>query len=103
MLPLDLRLLHRVHRHTPLGFGPAISVVRNWTYSLFYFLANMWGSVVVSLLFWGFANEVTTIDEAKRYYPLFGMGANVALVFSGHPHPHPIPSQHHTLSSPAAG
>ena len=58
----------------PLGFGPAISVVRNWTYSLFYFLANMWGSVVVSLLFWGFANEVTTIDEAKRYYPLFGMG-----------------------------
>merc|ERR1712232_1253437 len=45
--------------------------------------AEMWGSVVASLLFWGFANEVTTVDEAKKYYPLFGMGANVALIFSG--------------------
>ena len=45
--------------------------------------ANMWGSVVVSLLFWGFANEVTTVSEAKKYYPLFGLFANVALVFSG--------------------
>ena len=67
----------------PLGFAAPIAVFRNWTFSLFYLLANMWGSVVVSLLFWGFANEVTTVEEAKKYYPLFGMGANVALVFSG--------------------
>jgi len=67
----------------PLSFAAPIAVFRNWTYSLFYLLANMWGSVVVSLLFWGFANEVTTVDEAKKYYPLFGMGANVALIFSG--------------------
>jgi AAA family ATP:ADP antiporter len=33
-------------------------------------LANLWGSVVVSLLFWGFANEITTVDEAKKYYQL---------------------------------
>ncbi|KAI2489444.1 TLC ATP/ADP transporter [Fragilaria crotonensis] len=31
----------------------------------------------------GFANEVTTVEEAKKYYPLFGLGANVALIFSG--------------------
>uniref|UniRef100_A0A7S4EW10 ADP,ATP carrier protein n=1 Tax=Chrysotila carterae TaxID=13221 RepID=A0A7S4EW10_CHRCT len=67
----------------PLGFAAPIGVLRNWTYSLFYLLANMWGSVVVSLMFWGFANEITTVTEAKKYYPLFGMGANVALVFSG--------------------
>lgn len=45
--------------------------------------AELWGSVVASLLFWGFANEVTTVEEAKKYYPLFGLGANVALIFSG--------------------
>mmetsp|Transcript_9811 Transcript_9811/g.29226 ORF Transcript_9811/g.29226 Transcript_9811/m.29226 type:complete len:585 (+) Transcript_9811:33-1787(+) len=67
----------------PAGFAAPIAVCQNWTYSLFYLLANMWGSVVVSLLFWGFANEVTTVSEAKKYYPLFGMFANVALVFSG--------------------
>jgi ATP/ADP translocase len=26
---------------------------------------------------------VTTVPEAKKYYPLFGLGANVALIFSG--------------------
>jgi len=67
----------------PAGFAAPIAVMQNWTYSLFYLLANMWGSVVVSLLFWGFANEVTTVNEAKKYYPLFGLFANVALVFSG--------------------
>ena len=67
----------------PAGFKGPISIFRNWTYALFYTMAELWGSVVVSLLFWGFANEVTTVAEAKKYYPLFGLGANVALIFSG--------------------
>lgn len=67
----------------PVFFLPLIAIFRNWTYALFYTLANLWGSVVVSLLFWGFANEITTVDEAKKYYPLFGLMANVALIFSG--------------------
>eukprot|EP00908_Phaeocystis_cordata_P018654 Transcript_30117.p1 GENE.Transcript_30117~~Transcript_30117.p1 ORF type:complete len:640 (-),score=333.96 Transcript_30117:225-2144(-) len=67
----------------PAGFAAPIAVLRNWTYSLFYLLANMWGSVVVSLLFWGTANDVVTVPEAKKYFPLFGLFANVALVFSG--------------------
>lgn len=67
----------------PAGFGAPLSIIRNWSYAIFYVMAEMWGSVVASLLFWSFANEVTTVDEAKKYYPLFGMGANVALIFSG--------------------
>eukprot|EP00568_Trieres_chinensis_P007430 CAMPEP_0183291648 /NCGR_PEP_ID=MMETSP0160_2-20130417/992_1 /TAXON_ID=2839 ORGANISM="Odontella Sinensis, Strain Grunow 1884" /NCGR_SAMPLE_ID=MMETSP0160_2 /ASSEMBLY_ACC=CAM_ASM_000250 /LENGTH=584 /DNA_ID=CAMNT_0025452483 /DNA_START=116 /DNA_END=1870 /DNA_ORIENTATION=+ len=69
--------------HLPAGFSAPLAIVRNWSYAIFYVMAEMWGSVVTSLLFWGFANEVTTVDEAKKYYPLFGMGANVALIFSG--------------------
>jgi len=53
--------------HLPAGFGAPLAIVRNWSFALFYVLAEMWGSVVTSLLFWGFANEVTTIDEAKKY------------------------------------
>lgn len=67
----------------PAGFAAPLAIIKNWTFALFYTLAELWGSVVVSLLFWGFANEVTTVDEAKKYYPLFGLGANVALIFSG--------------------
>lgn len=67
----------------PKGFAAPLAIVRNWSYAVFYLMAELWGSVVVSLLFWGFANEVSTIKEAKKYYPLFGLGANVALIFSG--------------------
>lgn len=67
----------------PAGFSAPLSIIRNWSFAMFYVMAEMWGSVVASLLFWSFANEVTTVDEAKKYYPLFGMGANVALIFSG--------------------
>jgi len=69
--------------HLPAGCAAPLAIVRNWSFALFYVMAEMWGSVVTSLLFWGFANEVTTVNEAKKYYPLFGMGANVALIFSG--------------------
>jgi AAA family ATP:ADP antiporter len=67
----------------PAGFAAPIAILRNWTYALFYTVAELWGSVVISVLFWGFANEITSVPEAKKYYPLFGLGANVALIFSG--------------------
>ncbi|MGA8164843.1 MAG: NTP/NDP exchange transporter [Waddliaceae bacterium] len=56
---------------------------RHWTYSLFYILSELWGSAVLSLLFWGFANDIMRISEAKRVYSLLGIGANVALLISG--------------------
>merc|ERR1711966_303394 len=64
------------------AMGP-VSILRNWTYCLFYVMAELWGSVVVSVLFWGFSNQIIAVDEAKQFYPLFGLGANVALIFSG--------------------
>jgi len=67
----------------PKGLGGLVACYRNWTYSLFYVLSELWGSAVLSLLFWGFANDITRVTEAKRFYTLFGLGANVALLFSG--------------------
>ena len=67
----------------PTFFLPLIAIFRNWTYAVFYVMAELWGSVVVSVLFWGFANEIATVQEAKKYYPLFGFMANIALIFSG--------------------
>ncbi|MCB1113393.1 MAG: NTP/NDP exchange transporter [Chlamydiia bacterium] len=67
----------------PMGLSGLISCYRDWTLSLFYILSELWGSVVLSLLFWGFANDITKVTEAKRFYSLFGLGANLALLFSG--------------------
>lgn len=55
----------------PAGFSAPLSIIRNWSYAMFYVMAEMWGSVVASLLFWSFANEVTTVDEAKKYCEFF--------------------------------
>ena len=51
----------------PAGFAAPLAIVRNWSFAVFYVMAEMWGSVVASLLFWSFANEVTTVEEAKKY------------------------------------
>jgi len=67
----------------PSSFLGPIAMIRLWTFSLFYLMAELWGSVVLSLLFWSFANQVCSVAEAKKFYPLFGMFANVALVVSG--------------------
>lgn len=67
----------------PKGFGGLVAIYRNWTYSIFYVLAELWGSVMLSLTFWGFANQITRVNEAKRFYTLFGLGGNTAPLFSG--------------------
>lgn len=71
-------------QHTlPAGAKGFIAIIRNWTYSLFYVMAELWGSVALSLLFWGFANDITKISESKRFYSLFGLFANFSLIISG--------------------
>ena len=67
----------------PPGFMGAIAVMRNWTFSLFYVMSELWGSVCLSLLFWGFANDITRISESKRFYALFGMMGNLSLPTAG--------------------
>lgn len=60
-----------------------ISLWGNWSYALFYILSELWGSVMLSLLFWQFANFSTAKEQAKRFYPLFGCIGNLGLVISG--------------------
>jgi AAA family ATP:ADP antiporter len=67
----------------PAGLAGGVGMVRNWTFTLFYCGAELWGDVVLSLLFWGLANETTSIEEAPLLYPLFGLGANVGQAVSG--------------------
>jgi AAA family ATP:ADP antiporter len=67
----------------PARFSPLTATFKNWTFTLFYIMSELWGSFVLSLLFWGFANDTTRVTEAKRFYGLFGLGANVALLAAG--------------------
>tara|TARA_Y100000389_G_scaffold178716_1_gene192130 strand:+ start:8208 stop:9629 length:1422 start_codon:yes stop_codon:yes gene_type:complete len=58
-------------------------IFSKWISTLYYVLSPIWGTIVVSVLFWSFANQYTSVDEAKSVYPLMGMLANVALILGG--------------------
>lgn len=67
----------------PGGMRGLISSIRHWSITVFYVFCELWSSLVWQVLFWGFANEITKVKEAKRYYSLFAAGANVSAIFAG--------------------
>lgn len=60
-----------------------IAMVDNWVLTLFYVLAELWSTIVLQVLFWGFANEITRIHEARRFYSVFSIGSNLAAFLAG--------------------
>lgn len=60
-----------------------IDLYAYWAYSLFYVLAEIWGSAMIALMFWQFANHIVRMKESKRFYGLFAVVGNVALILSG--------------------
>lgn len=60
-----------------------ILMISKWGFSLFYIIAELWSNVMFSLLFWQFANSITTIDQSKRFYTLFGLIGQTGLYISG--------------------
>ncbi len=69
--------------YLPAGFKGLIAIFRNWTFTLFYVMSELWSTTIFTVLFWGFANEVTSVSEAKRFYGIVMTGGNMAGMFSG--------------------
>lgn len=67
----------------PSGFKGLIAMFRNWSFTIFYVMCELWGSMVLTVLFWGFANEVTKITEARRFYSMLGLIASISSVIAG--------------------
>lgn len=76
-------LADKIQWFLPEGFKGLIAIFRNWTFTLFYVMSELWGTAIFSVLFWGFANDVTNVDEAKRYYGRLMLSANIAGILSG--------------------
>lgn len=60
-----------------------IDIYAYWAFSLFYVLSEIWGSAMIGLMFWQFANHVVRMKESKRFYGLFLVIGNIALILSG--------------------
>jgi len=67
----------------PAGFKGLIAMFRYWSYTLFYVICELWGSIVLNVVFWSFANEITRITEARRFYSMMGVASSVAAILAG--------------------
>ena len=76
-------LCDRIQSMLPLGFQGFVALFRNWTFTLFYVMSEMWSTIIMTVLAWGFANDVTSVNEAKRYYGLLGISINLSGIVAG--------------------
>lgn len=73
----------KIQKMLPQGLQGFVAIFRNWTFTLFYIMAEMWSTIIMTVLAWGFANDVTSVSDAKRYYGLLGIGINLSGVVAG--------------------
>jgi AAA family ATP:ADP antiporter len=67
----------------PLGCKGFISMVSYWIYTFFYLAAELWAMMILTVLFWGYLNEITSVEQAKVFYPLCVFTGNCAGILSG--------------------
>ena len=57
--------------------------IRYWPASLFYINAEAWGTMALGVLFWTFVNEITSVEQSKRFYSFLSLGSSVGLIVAG--------------------
>ena len=57
-------------------------IIKNWHYCLFYVLSDFWATIMLSISFWQIANHITSFEESKRFYFLFGFAAQIGLLLA---------------------
>ena len=77
--PKYIEALKLSHPH----FQHLISLYGCWSYATFYLFAESWGAITLGLLFWQFANEITSTTEAKRFYGMLAFLGHFALILAG--------------------
>ena len=54
-----------------------------WPISLFYIHAEAWGTFAISVVYWTFVNEITAVQQAKRFYSFLSMFAAIGSIVAG--------------------
>ncbi len=67
----------------PKGAKGFISMLQNWHFTLFYVMCELWSPMVLAVLFWGFANQITKIEEAPRFYSTLNISSNTSSIIAG--------------------
>ncbi|MDD9951389.1 MAG: Npt1/Npt2 family nucleotide transporter [Zetaproteobacteria bacterium] len=71
-------------QYTPGGVHGLVLMLSRWPSSLFYIATELWSSIAIAMVFWGFVNEVSRFEEATRFYPLYLLSGNAASILAGY-------------------
>lgn len=72
-----------LHHHLPAGCCGLVHMVENWPATLFYVVCELWPTALIAVLFWGFANQSFSTEEASRNYGLMKVGATASALCAG--------------------
>lgn len=72
-----------LQQYLPEGFKWPILMFQNWIFTSFYVMSELWSNIIFFVLIWGFANQITRMSEAKRFYGIFGVGCNLSGILAG--------------------
>lgn len=67
----------------PIGCKGFISMFSFWIYTFFYLAAELWAMMILTVLFWGYLNDITSGEKAKSFYPICVFTGNCAGILSG--------------------
>lgn len=76
-------LANALELYLPAGCKGLIAMFRNWTLTCFYTISELWSTMILSVLYWGFVNEITKISESGRFYSVMSIASNVAAILAG--------------------
>lgn len=78
-----LALCQFLTEHLPAGSKGFIAMLLNWPCTLFYAMSELWSSIVFCVLFWGFANDITSLPQAGRFYGVLNVASSFAAFAAG--------------------
>lgn len=79
----NLEQVRTIQESLPGFLYYVVPCVTNWSFTLFYMMSEIWGTMAISSLFWRFANEITMKNEVKRFFGLYSLIGNVGVFLSG--------------------
>ena len=77
-----LHASHPIHPENPSQYG-LTGILEHWDLVLFYLLGELWGNIVLGLLFWGFTSRLIKLSVAKRFYVPLNLSSAIATIFGG--------------------
>lgn len=67
----------------PIFFRTVVTCFANLPFAVFYVFSELWGGLMISSLFWQFANRVTLKHEVTRFFGLYSLLSSIGTVLAG--------------------